>query len=319
MQHTTHVPVMASRVVELLAAALHTCDDEKPPVLIDATLGLAGHAAQLLAAEPRLVLVGLDRDPGALQRSQARLAAYADRIHLVHRRYDHIPAVLAELGIERVQGVLFDLGVSSMQLDDPTRGFAYSYDGGLDMRMDPTDGITAEEVVNTYSAAALTRLLREYGQERFASRVAGVIVRAREKAPLRSSTVLAELVRSAIPAATRRTGGHPAKRTFQALRIEVNAELDALQQALPAALDALSVGGCAVVLSYQSLEDRIVKREFARRCASSTPLDLPVEPAPAVFELLTRGSEQPSDPECATNPRASSARLRAIQRVGEGE
>ncbi len=317
VQHITHIPVMASRVVELLSPALTHSTPDSPPVLLDATLGLAGHAALFMAQHPRLVLVGLDRDPTALECSRARLSAYADRVHLVHTRFDEIPAVLDQLDITALDAALFDLGVSSMQLDNADRGFAYSHDAGLDMRMDPTAGITAADVVNTYSTAALTRVLREYGEERFASRVAAAIVTARTKAPLSSSTQLAELVREAIPAATRRTGGHPAKRTFQALRIEVNAELEALKVALPAASDALKVGGRIAVLAYQSLEDRIVKREFMRRCTSITPLDLPVEPEPAAFELLTRGAEQSDAAEIGANSRATSARLRAMRRRGE--
>ncbi len=317
MQHVTHVPVMASRVVELLSPALTPTSQDRAPVLLDATLGLAGHAALLLARHPRLVLVGLDRDPAALERSRARLSAYSDRVHLVHTRFDEIPAVLDRLGIAELDAGVFDLGVSSMQLDDPARGFAYAYDTALDMRMDPTSGISAAEVVNTYSAAALARVLREYGEERFASRVAGAIVTARARAPLSSSAQLAELVREAIPAATRRTGGHPAKRTFQALRIEVNAELEALQHALPAALEVLKVDGRIAVLAYQSLEDRIVKREFVRRCTSTTLPDLPIEPRPAPFELLTRGAEQADEAEVAANSRATSVRLRAIRRRGE--
>ncbi|MGH3546015.1 MAG: 16S rRNA (cytosine(1402)-N(4))-methyltransferase RsmH [Mycobacteriales bacterium] len=316
-RHIAHIPVLASRVVQLLHPALTDTTSDRSPVLLDATLGLAGHAALFLARYPRLRLVGLDRDPAALERSRARLSAYADRVHLVHTRFDEIPAVLEELGIDRLDAALFDLGVSSMQLDDAQRGFAYSYDADLDMRMDPTTGITAAQIVNTYSAAALARVLREYGEERFASRVAGAIVAARAKAPLSSSTALAELVRDAIPAATRRTGGHPAKRTFQALRIEVNAELEALKAALPAALDALAVGGRVAVLAYQSLEDRIVKRELVRRCTSSTLPDLPIEPEPAVFQLLTRGAEQPDAAEIAANSRATSAKLRAARRRGE--
>ncbi|HEX3732021.1 MAG TPA: 16S rRNA (cytosine(1402)-N(4))-methyltransferase RsmH [Mycobacteriales bacterium] len=313
-QHTAHVPVMASRVMELLDPALADATPQRPAVLVDATLGLAGHASEFLARYPHLVLVGLDRDPAALRRSEARLTAYAARVHLVHARYDELPAVLERLGFDRIDAALFDLGVSSMQLDDRERGFAYSYDSRLDMRMDPTTGLTAEDIVNSYSVAQLARVLSEYGQERFAKRVASAIVEARQKTPLRSSAVLAELVRNAIPAATRRTGGHPAKRTFQALRIEVNAELDALRAVIPAALDALRVGGRIAVLSYHSLEDRIVKRAFVERCTSSTPPDLPVEPEPPAYSLITKGSEQPDESETVTNPRASSARLRGIER-----
>jgi 16S rRNA (cytosine1402-N4)-methyltransferase len=264
-------------------------------------------------------VVGLDRDQEALRRSGERLARYADRTHLVYAVYDELPDILDDLGIEQVDGVLFDLGVSSLQLDEAERGFAYAQDAPLDMRMDRSRGITAERVVNTYSAGELTRVLREYGEERFAARIAAAIVRARASAPLTSSARLAELVRDAIPAATRRTGGHPAKRTFQALRIEVNAELDVLRSAVPAALAALRVGGRIVVLAYQSLEDRIVKRAFAEVTTSKTPVGLPVElpdQAPR-FRLLTRGSEEASAEEVAANPRAASVRLRAAERIRE--
>ncbi len=226
---------------------------------------------------PDTVLIGLDRDPEALAHSRRRLAGYADRVHLVHAVYDELPTVLRRLGLDTVDSVLFDLGVSSMQLDEVERGFAYARDAPLDMRMDPTTGMTAAEVVNTYPPGDLVRILREYGEERFAPRVVGAIVREREQHRITSSARLAELVRDAIPAATRRTGGHPAKRTFQALRIEVNRELAVLEAALPAALDALAVGGRIVVMAYQSLEDRLVKRAFAQRARSTGPVDLPVE------------------------------------------
>jgi 16S rRNA (cytosine1402-N4)-methyltransferase len=213
--------------------------------------------------------------------------------------------------------VLFDLGVSSMQLDDRDRGFAYAQDAPLDMRMDQSQGITAAEVLNTYSGKDLARVLRDYGEERFAGRVADAIVRERGREPFTGTARLAELVRSSIPAATRRTGGHPAKRTFQALRIEVNAELASLERALPAAVAAIDVGGRIVVLSYQSLEDRLVKRVFAAGATSSAPRGLPVvlpEHEPTL-RLLTRGAEAPTADEVAANPRASSARLRAAERL----
>jgi 16S rRNA (cytosine1402-N4)-methyltransferase len=310
-----HVPVLLERCLALLAPALA----DRPATVVDATLGLGGHSEAMLAAHPRLTVVGLDRDPEALRRSGERLARYADRTHLVYAVYDELPGVLDDLGIARVDGVLFDLGVSSLQLDEAGRGFAYAQDAPLDMRMDQSRGITAEQVVNTYPAGELARVLREYGEERFAARIAAAIVRERARTPLTSSARLAELVRDAIPAATRRTGGHPAKRTFQALRIEVNGELDALRAAVPAALAALRVGGRIVVLSYQSLEDRIVKRALAEASTSKTPVDLPVElPEQAArFRLLTRGSEEASPEEVAANPRAASVRLRAAERIRE--
>ncbi|WP_242902032.1 16S rRNA (cytosine(1402)-N(4))-methyltransferase RsmH [Actinomadura terrae] len=317
-----HVPVMLGRVLELLAPAVAAAarrDPGRDPVYVDATLGMGGHAEAMLEAHPNLRLVGLDRDTTALERSARRLAPFGDRVRLEHAVYDEIPSVLHRLGVPAADAVLFDLGVSSPQLDEADRGFAYSYDAPLDMRMDRTQGPTAAEVVNGYPPAELARILREYGEERFAQRIAAAIVREREREPLESTRRLADLVRASIPAATRRTGGNPAKRTFQALRIEVNAELDVWRRALPAALGVLPVGGRAAVLSYHSLEDRVTKQVLAAEAADRTPPDLPV-PLPEHeprFRLLTRGAEQPSDEETTTNPRAGSARLRAAERVRE--
>ncbi len=310
----THVPVMLDRVLALLGPALAG----HPAVVVDATLGLGGHAEALLAAHPELTLVGLDRDPAALALSKQRLAPYGERLHLVHAIYDRMPEVLATLDLPRVDGVLFDLGVSSMQLDVAARGFAYAQDAPLDMRMDQDAERTAAHVVNTYPVPELVRVLREYGDERFAVRIAQAIDRARRQEPLTSTAFLAELVRSAIPAATRRTGGHPAKRTFQALRIEVNGELDALRAALPGAITALRVSGRIVVLSYQSLEDRLVKRAFAELAVDTTPPDLPVPLADhgPQLRLLARG-EAATEGEVAANSRAASVRLRAAERIRE--
>lgn len=311
-----HVPVFLDRVLSLLEPAFATTAD---PIYVDATLGMGGHAFAMLQAHPRLRLIGLDRDTVALDRSRRRLAPFTERVILEHAVYDQLPEVLAGLGVPKVQGILFDLGVSSPQLDEAERGFAYSYDAPLDMRMDRTQSLTAAEVVNTYSVADLTRILREYGEERYAHRIAQAIARERAKAPLNSTKLLADLVRTSIPAATRRTGGNPAKRTFQALRIEVNRELVVWERALPAALDALSVGGRVVVLSYHSLEDRITKRILTEVTTDTTPPDLPVplpERAP-LFRLLTRGAELPSDDETTANPRAASVRLRAAERIRE--
>jgi 16S rRNA (cytosine1402-N4)-methyltransferase len=235
----------------------------------------------------------------------------------VHAFYDDIPAIVHAAGLDSVQGILFDLGVSSPQLDDRERGFAYSYDAPLDMRMDQTRDLTAAEVVNRYPAEDLARVLREYGEERFARRIADAVVRERSRTPVTSTGRLSDIVRDAIPAAARRTGGHPAKRTFQALRIEVNGELAVLGRALPAALDLLSVGGRIVVLAYHSLEDRMVKRTLTAAAADTTPPGLPV-PLPGSgpqFRLLTRGAPRPSAEELAANPRAASARLRAAERI----
>jgi 16S rRNA (cytosine1402-N4)-methyltransferase len=287
--------------------------------MVDATLGLGGHAAALLAEHPQLTLIGLDRDPQALELAGRRLAAHAARTHLVHAVYDRIDDVLAELGHARVDAVLFDLGVSSLQLDAADRGFSYARDADLDMRMDPTSGPTAADVLNTYPVPRLARILREYGEERFAGRIAAAVGRRRQQAPLRRSAELVELLYGAVPAASRRTGGHPAKRTFQALRIEVNGELDALEHAIPAAVDALAVDGRIVVLAYHSLEDRIVKRELAVRSRSSAPPDLPVELPEhrPELRLLVRGAEQAGEQEISDNPRAASVRLRAAVRVRE--
>ena len=309
---------MRDRVVDLLRPALAAAPGA--PVVVDATLGLGGHSEALLAQVPNLRLVGIDRDPEALRRSGERLASYGERVVLVHAVYDDIADVVARLGTGSVQGVLFDLGVSSMQLDVRERGFAYAEDAPLDMRMDASGGPTAADVLNTYPASALTRVLSEYGEERFASRIAGRIVREREREPFADSARLVELVRDAIPAATRRTGGHPAKRTFQALRIEVNDELGALRRALPAAVDALGVGGRVVVMSYHSLEDRITKRFLARHSTLDVPPDMPVVPdhAQPLLRLVTRGAEQAGLEEIEDNPRANSVRVRAAERTRPG-
>ncbi len=308
-----HRPVLTERVLALLAPAL------EPPgsVLVDATLGRAGHAGALLARHPGLTVIGVDADEAAISESRQLLAACQDRVRLVHATFDQISEILAQFGLDRVQGVLFDLGVSSPQLDDPARGFAYSYDAPLDMRMDRTQAVTAADIVNTYPAARLARVLRDYGEERFARRIADAVVRERSRAPLTSTMRLSEIVRDSIPAPARRSGGNPAKRTFQALRIEVNSELAALDRALPMALDALVVGGRIVVLAYHSLEDRAVKRALAARAVDTTPPGLPV-PLPGhrpQFRLLTRGAERPAAEELAANPRSASARLRAAERI----
>jgi 16S rRNA (cytosine1402-N4)-methyltransferase len=310
-----HLPVLLERVTELLGPACAA----PGAVLVDATLGLAGHTLAMLDAHPGLRVVGLDRDPDARAEATRRIeaAGHGDRVTLVPAVFDELPEVLSRLGIDEVQAILFDLGVSSLQLDRPDRGFSYAADAPLDMRMDPSGPLTAADVVNTYSAKELSRVLRVYGEERFASRIAAAIERERAKEPFTSTARLAELVRASIPAATRRTGGHPAKRTFQALRIEVNDELGALTRALPAAVEALAIGGRIAVITFHSLEDRIVKQEFAAGATDRTPAELPV-PVPElgpVLRLLTRGGEAPTDEEVAVNPRAASARVRAAERI----
>jgi 16S rRNA (cytosine1402-N4)-methyltransferase len=314
-QQAGHVPVLLARVLELLGPAV----SHAGAVLVDATLGLGGHSEALLQAHPNLRLIGLDRDRQALASSARRLAPFADRIELVHAVYDELPQILASRQIDRIQAALFDLGVSSMQLDLTERGFSYAHDAPLDMRMNAEDTLTAEQVVNSYPVPQLARVLRDYGEERFALRVAQAIGRRRAEHRISSTGELAELVRAAIPAATRRTGGHPAKRTFQALRIEVNAELDAVAAAVPAALQALAIGGRIVVLAYHSLEDRIVKRSFAELAGDRTPPDLPVPIATAgpQIRLLSRGAEPAGAEEIAVNPRAASVRLRAAERIRE--
>jgi 16S rRNA (cytosine1402-N4)-methyltransferase len=315
MNDAAHVPVLLDRVVALVAPPLQ----QPGSILVDATLGLGGHSEAVLTRCPQAHVVGVDRDVHALERAGERLAPFAGRTTLVHAVYDRIPEVLADLGIRSVQGVLFDLGVSSMQLDVRERGFAYAEDAPLDMRMDDTGGITAADVLNTYPAAELARILRSYGEEKFARQIARAIVREREKEPFDRSARLVELLREVIPAPARRTGGHPAKRTFQALRIEVNDELGVLRRAIPAAIDALAVGGRIVVMSYHSLEDRMVKQAIAARARSTVPDDLPVVPEEHMPELrlVTRGSEKASEAEIAENPRAASVRLRAAERIRE--
>jgi 16S rRNA (cytosine1402-N4)-methyltransferase len=308
-----HQPVMLDQVRALFAPALSAAG----AVLVDATLGRAGHASALLADHRGLALIGIDADHAAIDESRTVLAAQAERVTLVQGTYDQIPEILARLRLTSVQGVLFDLGVSSPQLDDPSRGFSYSRDAPLDMRMDTASALTAAEVINTYPAARLARVLKDYGEERFARRIADAVVRERTREPLTSTLRLAEIIADSIPAPARRSGGHPAKRTFQALRIEVNDELGALRRAMPAALDAVATGGRIVVLAYHSLEDRIVKRAMTERAADLTPPGLPV-PLPAArpqFRLLTSGAQRPSDAELARNPRAASGRLRAAERI----
>lgn len=313
MSNFSHIPVLRQRCLDLLSPALQA----QGAIFVDATLGLGGHTQAALEEFGNIRVIGLDRDPHALAMAQTRLAPFASRVECVLAVYDQIGEVLAERGIESVQGILFDLGVSSMQLDSAERGFAYAQTAPLDMRMDPTTELTAAVIVNTYSHADLTRILRVYGEERFASRVAAAILREREIAPFETSDRLVEVVRNAIPAATRRTGGNPAKRTFQALRIEVNDELGILTRAIPAALEHLAVGGRIVVLSYHSLEDKIVKAALRAGSESTVPVDLPFIPQADEpwLQLLTRGAETASDEEIAENSRAASVRLRAAKRV----
>jgi 16S rRNA (cytosine1402-N4)-methyltransferase len=309
-----HEPVMVDRVTDLLRP-------RPGGTYLDATLGLGGHTERLLeASAPDGRVIGLDRDPAALALARQRLAWAGDRLQAVAASFADLAEVAGRLGLDAVEGAVYDLGVSSLQLDEGDRGFSYRADAPLDMRMDPTTGISAAEVVATYPRAELARILREYGEERFAGRIARVLDEARRRAPIATTGQLAELVKAAVPAAARRTGPHPARRAFQALRIEVNRELDALRASLPQAIDLLAPGGRLVVLAYHSLEDRIVKQVLAD--AAGRPLDtphrLPVDPpatSPATMAVLTRRPERPSTAEVAANPRAESAKLRAAEKL----
>ncbi|GHI90156.1 16S rRNA (cytosine(1402)-N(4))-methyltransferase RsmH [Streptomyces xanthophaeus] len=306
---------MLQRCLDLLAPAL-----ERPgAVVVDCTLGLGGHSEALLTRFPEAHLIGLDRDKEALRLSGERLAPFGDRATLVHAIYADLAEVLDGLRIPAVQGILFDLGVSSMQLDEADRGFAYAQDAPLDMRMDQTTGISAAEVLNTYAPGELVRILRQYGEEKQAKRIVSAVVREREKEPFTNSARLVELIRDSLPQAAKRTGGNPAKRTFQALRIEVNGELSGLERAIPAAVDRIAVGGRIAVLSYHSLEDRLVKQVFAAGAASTAPPGLPVVPEKyqPKLKLLTRGAELPTEEEIAENRRAAPARFRGVERIRE--
>jgi 16S rRNA (cytosine1402-N4)-methyltransferase len=313
-----HVPVALDRCIALLAPAIEkSISQNNSAVIIDATLGLAGHTRALLERYPELTVIGLDRDLAAIAIAQERVKEFGSRAIIVHAVYDTLEAVLEDLQIEAVDGILFDLGVSSMQLDEADRGFAYSHDAPLDMRMDQSQGLSAFDVLMTYDRNALIRILRNYGDEKFAPRIVDRIIEARSAGTLNSTKTLAEIVKESIPAPARRTGGNPAKRTFQALRIEVNQELAVLERAIPAALRAIKLEGRVVVMSYQSLEDKIVKSEFAEVCKSGTPLGLPIDlpnSAPK-YRLIFSGSESASADEIESNPRAQSMRLRAVERL----
>lgn len=308
-----HVPVLLDRCLDLLAPGFDTAS----PIALDATLGMGGHTEAMLERFPHLTVVGIDRDPQALELAGERLARFGDRFLSIHTTYDNVADAAAVAGVETVDGVLFDLGVSSLQLDERERGFAYSFDAPLDMRMNSQADFTAETVVNEYEEDQLRDILRNWGEERFAPRIARAIVAARAVKPLTTTGELVAVVKSAVPMSVQHKKGHPAKQTFQALRIEVNEELDVLSRAIPAALETLRVGGRVVAMSYHSLEDKIVKQEFARGARSSAPKGFPVElpEHQPTLKVLTRGAERPTEEETATNPRAASARLRAVEKV----
>lgn len=308
-----HISVALDRCIELLTPAI---ENSASPVFVDATLGLGGHSFELLSKFPNLTLIGIDRDQDAIAKASARLSQFGDRVHIVHSVFNRFDEIVKSFGFEEIDAALFDLGVSSMQLDVAERGFSYSQDAPLDMRMDQSEGATAAEIVNSWSHGELTRIFRIYGEERFASRIAEFIVRERESSPITSTSQLAELIKRAIPAAARRTGGNPAKRTFQALRIAVNNELEVIESAIPQALNLLKINGRLVVLSFQSLEDRIVKEAFTQVTQSTSPRDLPIElPGhQAKFKLIAKG-ERATESEIASNSRAQSVIIRAVEKV----
>ncbi len=315
MTPPSHVPVLADRIGHVLGPAL----DRPDAVFVDTTLGLGGHTLAFAQPRPTVHVIGVDRDPAALGLARERLAAVGivgPRVTLVETTFDDVSAVMEAAGRSTgtVDAVLMDLGVSSFQLDTDDRGFAYSRDTPLDMRMG-ADGDSAADVLNTYDATRLASVFRDHAQERFASRLADAIVRERANEPFVTSGRLVELIYRVIPAPARRTGGHPAKRVFQALRMEVNDELGSLSRALPQWLAALNIGGRMAVLTYHSGEDRLVKRAFTRLTSTDAPHGLPVEPEPAPYRSLTRGGETADAGEIEANPRAASARLRAVERM----
>lgn len=309
-----HVPVMLDRCVALLTPAL---ENREEAVVVDATIGLGGHAEALLEKFPHIRLIGIDRDQGALARSRERLSQFASRINFIHAVYDQIPTLLSGMGIKGVAGILFDLGVSSLQIDDYERGFSYSKSAPLDMRMDSSSALTASNVINDYSQEELIRIIKAYGEEKFANRIAKNIVKARESRKIENTDELVEIIKTSIPAPARRLGGNPAKRTFQAIRIEVNQELEILKRAIPQAISCIELHGRMVVMSFQSLEDRIVKQAFADVTKSKSPVGLPIElkEHEAKFRLVFNGSETPDESEISRNPRSQSVRLRAIERI----
>ena len=301
----SHEPVMVREITELFA-------NVPDGVVLDATLGGAGHTTAILDAHPGLRVLGLDRDPAALEASRVRLAPYGDRAMMQHRRFDDLDAAMSEAGIDELSGALFDLGVSSHQFDSGERGFSYRHDAPLDMRMDTTESTTAADVVNQASEGEIAHLLREYSDEKFAGRIARAIVAAR---PIHTTAELADIVASAIPAPARRRGGHPAKRTFQALRISLNKELEILPNAIDSAVRRTRSGGRVAVLSYHSGEDRIIKARFKQHATGGCecPNNLPCGCGATSVVRLVRVSSKPNAEEQLANPRSSSARLRVAE------
>jgi 16S rRNA (cytosine1402-N4)-methyltransferase len=303
-----HRPVMLDMVVELFGPV-------PAGVLVDMTVGGGGHARALLESRPDCRLLGIDRDRDAIAAASDVLSSFGDRVTLRHARFDRLAGIMTELQIPSTSGVLFDLGVSSPQLDRAERGFSYRNDGPLDMRMDRDERWTAADVVNGYTEAELARVLRVHGEERFANRIARAIVAAR---PIETTVALATIVRDAIPAPARRRGGHPAKRTFQAIRIEVNAETSILGDAIDTAVDTMTPGGRIAVLAYHSGEDRIVKERLRQQATGgcTCPADLPcVCDAVRTVRLLRAGAWKATTDEATANPRAESVRLRAAEKL----
>ena len=308
-----HEPVMLERTLELLAPALAS----EKAVLVDCTLGLGGHSEAFLKAFENLTVIGIDRDLVALDLAAKRLEGFGSRVNYFHGTYEQIPEALAEFGFSEASAILMDLGVSSMQIDSPDRGFAYSFDAPLDMRMDASSGQTAAELIATESEQELARIFKEYGEERFAKKIASEIVEIRVTSPITSSKQLASIISGVVPFIPGKSSGHPAKRVFQALRIAVNQELEILESAIPAAINSLEVGGRLLVLAYHSLEDRIVKQAIVKASTSSAPIELPFElPEHApVLKLVIKGAEQATLQEIAANPRSASVRLRVAEKI----
>ena len=308
-----HEPVMLERTLQLLAPALAS----ERAVLVDCTLGLGGHSEAFLKAFENLTVIGIDRDLVALDLAGKRLEGFGSRVNCFHGTYEQIPEALAEFGFSEASAILMDLGVSSMQIDSQDRGFAYSFDAPLDMRMDASTGQTAAELIATESEQELARIFKEYGEERFAKKIASEIVEIRGKSPITSSKQLASIISDVVPFIPGKSSGHPAKRVFQALRIAVNQELEILESAIPAAIDSLEVGGRLLVLAYHSLEDRIVKQAIVKASTSSAPIELPFElPEHApVLKLVIKGAEQATLQEIAANPRSASVRLRVAEKI----
>ncbi|SCX12700.1 16S rRNA (cytosine(1402)-N(4))-methyltransferase RsmH [Candidatus Aquiluna sp. UB-MaderosW2red] len=308
-----HTPVLLERCLELLAPSVSGDNS----IVIDCTLGLGGHSQALLEAHPTLRVIGIDRDPRAIELASERLSAFGARFSAHLAVYDQILDVLAELGISKVNGVLMDLGVSSMQLDEAGRGFSYAKDAVLDMRMDQSSGRTAAEILARYSEEELTHIFKKFGEERFSGPIAKRIVQDRKLAPIETSSQLNKIVTQIVPSAPGKTTGHPAKRIYQALRIAANDELGALERSLPQAIEVLAPMGRIVVMSYHSLEDGIVKQALQAGSVSSTPIDLPFElpGTGAILKIITKGVERAGEIELSANPRAASARLRAAEKL----